>query len=161
MLAVQIRRADLDGAHAEFARQEPRERNLTLAVGEEEDALPIQARPVTGERRVGAGLARLRHGADLRLGRTPDFGRRAQPARRSLRAQREGCRNPRGTAGLQQPGGVAQEGLREQVARTRPDRRQIRRTAARQEPHRTHAERREMPQHLVLDDLCQGTDDKE
>ena len=50
MLAMQIGRADLDQLHAQFARQEARQRDFELRVGKEEDPLAGELRAMRGQR---------------------------------------------------------------------------------------------------------------
>ncbi len=158
MLAVQVGRADLDRLHRHLARQEARQRDLELAVREEEDAAAFKLGAVSAGRGTGALLAGRGHRREMPRINAPGIGCGAQPERGALGAQRERCRQPHGATGLQCTGGIGKEGLRQQEARARPDAGQVRGTARRQEGHRADAERIEQPAHLVLDHLGQRAD---
>ena len=160
---MQIGRADLDELHAQFAREEARERNLELRVGEEEDASCRRAR------RDGARAtcsARARPGAvtaSKRSARNAEgVGRGAQPGRRAFGAQREGRGKSPCAALFERARGVAEERLREQEARVRADRRQI--ASARRIGRKctgADAERVEQARELVLDDVGERADDQQ
>ncbi len=152
---MQVRRADFDRHHVEFAREEARERHFELRIREQEDALAGQLEAMTRHGlacTLDAGRSRR---AEALVGDVPFACRRLQPERRAFDAEREGRAQPLRAAPLEGGGRVGQEGLRQQESRVRPDRRQVARQARRQEIHRSDAERSERPAPLVLDHVGQ------
>ena len=61
MLAMQIRRADFDQPHRQFARQKPRQRNFELGVREQENAAAGELIAIRRERTCRAGAIGPRH----------------------------------------------------------------------------------------------------
>ncbi len=160
---VDVGRADLDGRHAAFARQEAGQRDLELAVGEEEDAAPLPAsrRPPRRPRGRGraaprstAGKAVARHAEGLAPRRR---ARRSCPPRRTGRARRS-ARRPAAPAprpsrrGRAAPAGSACSG---------PDAGRTRRHARGGQHAHRHAQLGEQPQELVLDHVRQRADQQQ
>ena len=88
---MQVGRADLDEFHAELPRQEARQGNLELRVGEEEDALAGETMAMDRQRPRGA-LAPGRDHRSRRAGEMPNDRRPPHRAMRSClrrRAERE------------------------------------------------------------------------
>ena len=131
VLAVQEGRADLDDAHAEFARQHAGERHFELRIGEQEQAATAEFRAIPVEGAAGARLGQSRDGPE-QLVRDPEgAGCRGEPRRGALGTEREQGRKPLHAPLFEASGGLGQERLREQHPGGGPDRRQVRGTARR------------------------------
>ena len=157
---VEIGRADLDRSHAAFAGEEPRERDLELAVGEEEHRFAAQG---LGDGRYGgAGALAGRAGDPLEIGvgHAEGVGGGAEPGGGALLAERERRGEMGGAPALEQMRGVAEERLRQQHPRVRADRRGVLGPARRETADRTDAEFPEKTQELVLDHVGQRADEK-
>jgi hypothetical protein len=82
--------ADLDGLHAAFAGEEARERDLELAVGEEEDGLAAEFARLRLDRLAGAGAGGGGDGLEP-VGRHAEFGcDGGEPGGRAFLAEGEG-----------------------------------------------------------------------
>ena len=150
MLAMQIWRADFNRLHAQFARQEARQRHFKLRIGEEENAFAIKRRAMIGQCSAGAFAAWCGGLRKAFFTHAPNLGRGAQPCGCAFFAQGKGCRDMPCATRFQGARGASQERLREQKTRTFANRRQFRCAARWQEAHRPHAKCREKPNELVF-----------
>src|SRR6056297_584363 len=93
---VNVGGADLDRGHAAFAGEKAGERDLELAVGEEEHRATLERRAGAGDGLTGAGARRRGDGLE-RLGRDAEFvGDGAEPGGGALLAEGEGGRDMTG-----------------------------------------------------------------
>ena len=148
--------------HAEFAREEARERHFELRIGEEEDALAGELEAMARHGLARALDAGRGDGAEALVGDAPVACRGLQPERRAFDAEREGRAQPLRAAALERARRVGEEGLRQQEARVRADRGQVARAgaAAGSRPGRCRA-RRTVRRELVLDHVGQRAHDQQ
>ncbi len=158
---VQVGGADLDRPHAAFAGEEARERDLELAVGEEEDRAAGKGGGGGGDGLAGAGAGGVGRGGEA-LGRHGEgLGDGREPAGRALLAEGEGGGEVDRTAPFERGQRIAEEGLGEDHPRAGPDGGQGIGAPRGQGRERAHPHRGQKRAHLVLDHVGQRADDEE
>ncbi len=158
---MEIRRTHLDEVHAEFVREETRDRHFELAIREEENT-PSRERIAVARHGAVRALHRCACHVFERNGRNAvAFRHRFQPAEHALRAEREGRLDALRTALLQLHRRIGEEGLHEDIARRRTNGRHFMRASRRKESDLLDPHAGKQAAKLIFHRIGQNADDHE
>ena len=135
MLAVQIGRAHFGQLHAQFARDEARQRNFELRIGKEEDALAREGFAMRRRRHGCAHAAGIGGGTKRRVADPECICSRLEPGCGSFGTEREGRGDVGGSAFFEGARRLGEEGLGQQETGSRPDGRHAGTPPGRKEGH--------------------------